>query len=255
MSTRSSISVILKEGTTKIKFNPNLVDYPYVSRWEDDKLDTSLETMPVTEYDATGADVIRCYVQCDGYPSGVGETLITDYNTYEKALNLVLGGPLECITRNESNNGGYTGGYLPCKQMDANSTRPKNQLTKNPFNTSPVFSTEWEYLFNTAEGIWYVRKVRGKTKDILEEIKSLPEFSQYDLTKYETTLDWVPISDLLKDHKDHWLNYWDKIVCTFWRVARKEVTSKEKKEIIQATVKIFDEAEEKYKKEEFLINY
>lgn len=42
-------------------------------------------------------EYIEIYVHWDGYPTGVGKELVSNYNTYEKALNLTLGGDCSSV--------------------------------------------------------------------------------------------------------------------------------------------------------------
>ena len=155
MGTRSIVTVILKEEDLgkKIVFNPTMIEYPYIGIHGEQikiKLTPSIET-PMN----VGCGV-RCYIQFDGYPSGVGKELVEHYNTYEKALNLAVGGPLECICTTLEKGGAYHGGYCPCKELDINSTRPKIRIVFRPEEYNWQYDdSAWEYLFQN--GKWYAK--------------------------------------------------------------------------------------------------
>lgn len=89
MSTHSSIIVaVKKEDLGKVlKFNSNELEQPEMG-WDDDSNDVkgNEETIEITN------KYIGIYCHWDGYIEGVGYLLKKYFNTYEKALNLVLGG-------------------------------------------------------------------------------------------------------------------------------------------------------------------
>ena len=49
-----------------------------------------------------GNAVLQIYCHNDGYPEGVGYALIKGYNSYEKALALILGGDLSSLYKSHS---------------------------------------------------------------------------------------------------------------------------------------------------------
>lgn len=70
----------------------------YVKLREEDKGTTNKSLKfgnPV--YISDDTNYIGIYCHHDGYPEGVGEVLKTNYNTYEKALELVLNGDTSSI--------------------------------------------------------------------------------------------------------------------------------------------------------------
>lgn len=198
MGTRSRITVILKEEDRKpgtvLVFDPKKIDYEY--RYTDrtgrpsclEKLE--FESVIVPE----GAEAIRMYCQSDGYPTGVGHTLIRDYNTYEKALNLVLGGPAECVDRYIKPDGTWGGGYLNCKVVDPNNTRPRTVFVKEDAPSGEAY----EYKFK--DGQWYVCNGGYHyygIKGMLEKHPSLA--AAVDMEKLEKYRGWMLVEDYVKN--------------------------------------------------------
>lgn len=88
MSTRSNISVIVKDS-----------DLGKTMKFDDSKLpkDRVAEGVDVMGEVRIAKPVLQIYHHWDGYPEGVGKTLLEDFNDYDKALNLVLGGDVSSI--------------------------------------------------------------------------------------------------------------------------------------------------------------
>jgi hypothetical protein len=127
MATRSNIAVVVKNedlGKT-IKFDENKLPKDRVA-----------EGVEVMEEVTINKPVIQIYHHWDGYPEGVGQTLIDDFNDYDKALNLVLGGDVSSI------NGGCLAyycareGFVEPAQLD-----------------TPI--CEEEYVYKFEDGNWY----------------------------------------------------------------------------------------------------
>lgn len=151
MATRSYIRVILKEEDRNkdMKFNPSLIDendeYGIdLNEWGRDQLDIEHGTWETVNPE--GQEALRIYHHWDGYPSGVGDTLVKYYNTYEKALNLMLGGDCSTI------NGKYSP-YALRKSEDWESIKP------TPIKENKAVSEEYDYMFK--DGEWYVRAMYG----------------------------------------------------------------------------------------------
>ena len=90
MATRSNIAVRVKsedKGKT-MHFNVGLLPNgkSYNSSYKHKIEDVTLDK-----------DYIQIYHHWDGYPDGVGRTLVNEFNDYEKALNLMLGGDASSI--------------------------------------------------------------------------------------------------------------------------------------------------------------
>ena len=153
MSTRSNIRVILKEEDRNrdMKFNPEM--FKIKREWGPEQVDGKWDTV-----NPGGAEALIIYHHWDGYPEGVGKTLIEEYNDYDKALNLVLGGDCSSI------NGGYAP-YATRKCEDWDSIQPR------AVNAKHKMEEEYDYMFK--DGEWFVR---GGYDDDLEDWVSLEEY-------------------------------------------------------------------------------
>lgn len=94
MSTNSNICIILKneDKNKPLKFNIEKIPSVNYSKFNYDK-----EELNKIKEINTDKNVLEIYHHWDGYPDGVGKTLIEDYNDYDKALNLILGGDCSSI--------------------------------------------------------------------------------------------------------------------------------------------------------------
>ena len=138
MSTNSNIIVkVKKEDVGKIlKFNANKLEMPEI-KWDKDIKGFEEDVKITNEY-------IGIYCHWDGYLEGVGETLKNDFNTYEKALNLILGGSCSSIEDNGritryATRKGEKWEYLAPKQSD------------NPISLA---KQEFCYLFENGKWKW-----------------------------------------------------------------------------------------------------
>lgn len=141
MATRSYIRVVLKEEDRNrdMKFSPNekqkksLAEKP----WGCETKEGCWETV-----NAEGKEALIIYHHWDGYIDGLGETLFEEYNSYEEALNLVLGG--DCSTINDT----YTP-YAVRDGEDWDSVKPRAIDENYPCKE------EYDYMFK--DGQWFVR--------------------------------------------------------------------------------------------------
>lgn len=197
MGTRCRITVILSEEDRKpglvLRFDPDKIEHEYAYTKKNGNLaklkDVKFDEFVVPE----GAEAVRMYCQFDGYPTGVGKTLVRDYNTYDKALNLVLGGPAECVDRYIKPDGTWGGGYLNCKVMDPFSTRPKSKFVKEDAPSGEAY----EYKFK--DGEWYVRNdgyYYYCLKRMLEEHPALS--TAIDVDKLEKYHSWMPVEEYIE---------------------------------------------------------
>lgn len=144
MSTRSNILVRIKtddKSTTK-KFNPSLVDsiFTNVDGGMDNDTCRAKAEKNCKEVELNG-DIIQIYHHWDGYPEGVGETLMGEYNTYEKALNLCLGGDISsCVDNN------YTS--YAVRGEDWKTIKPRMIDTDKPEEIFDGIWIEYLYLFD-----------------------------------------------------------------------------------------------------------
>lgn len=116
MSTRSSIIIkVNKEdlGTTKV-FDKSKIKF--LDEW--DECNNVELCKPVT----IKHKYIGIYCHFDGYPSGVGSTLMSKYSDYDKLLNLIVGGDCSYIyddvVKRYANRAGEKWDYLQPKQGD-----------------------------------------------------------------------------------------------------------------------------------------
>ena len=142
MATRGNIRVVLKEEDRNraMKFVPNEKQADDLSHevWGNAHRKVGVwETV-----NPGGKEALMIYHHWDSYIEGLGATLFNEYNTYEDALNLVLGG--DCSTINKT--------YFPyatCEGEDWDSIQPK------PIDESHKQEEEYDYMFK--DGMWYVR--------------------------------------------------------------------------------------------------
>jgi len=178
MATRSNIRVILKEEDRNrdMKFIPNEKQTEDLENepWGFENLETGLwETV-----NPGGKEALVIYHHWDGYPEGVGKTLLEEYNSYEEALNLVLGGDCSSI------NGTYTP-YVVRKGEDWDSIKPE------AVDENYKMQEEYDYMFK--DGEWFVR---GAYHDDLEEWTPLKkvlnmEDGDPDIPMIETVRDLI----------------------------------------------------------------
>lgn len=105
MSRRANIYVELKKEDIgkKLSFNPKLISGTILSmdsfgyrKINDKEIENVYKncTIEAKPY------YIGCYLHFGNLLTGIGNVLINKYNTYEKALNLVLAGNLSSVTEN-----------------------------------------------------------------------------------------------------------------------------------------------------------
>ena len=90
-------------------------------------------------------EYIGTYCHWDGYLNGVGKALKEHFNTYNKALNLVLGGSCSYI----DNNGGIMR-YATREGEKWDSIKPKQGD-----NPNALAEEEYSYLFEDAKWKWF----------------------------------------------------------------------------------------------------
>ena len=198
MGTRSRITVILSKEDRKpgkvLMFDPKKIEYEY--KYIDHT--GRPRCLEKVEFDSlivpNGAEAVRMYCQFDGYPSGVGDTLIREYNTYEKAINLVLGGPAESIFHYLKSDGDWGGGYLNCKVVDPSNTRPKTVFVKENAPSDEAY----EYKFK--DGRWYVHNNGSYYWSIKRMVEKHPSLaSAIDVEKLEKYGGWMLVEEYIKN--------------------------------------------------------
>jgi hypothetical protein len=92
--------------------------------------------------------VIRIYHHWDGYPDGVGQTLLDEFNSYEKAINLIAFGDASdiCGTNAVFYNSWREG-------EDWKITKPRQYTSEQSYEDS--CDEDYAYLFK--DGKWYVK--------------------------------------------------------------------------------------------------
>lgn len=155
MATRSNIRVILKEEDRNrdMKFNPEMIEIK--NTWgKGQQLETGLwETV-----NPDGHDTLIVYHHWDGYPEGIGQALLEDYNDYDKALNLVLGGDISSAV----------GDYSPYALREGESW---DGIKPQAVNFDERQHNEYDYMFFKDK--WFVRDCYS------EEIKDWTPLEEY----------------------------------------------------------------------------
>lgn len=148
MSTRSCVIIKVRKediGTVK-SFNKELVKVAEKGWGEYEQADAD-KASPVEIKDK----YIGIYCHWDGYPDGVGAALKANFNTYEDALNLILGGDCSVIS-NE-----YIMRYATRKDEDWKYLQPKQEATTNLMLSHFDWSA-YAYTFTDGKG-WSVKKI------------------------------------------------------------------------------------------------
>ena len=139
MATRSNIRVVLKEEDRNrdMKFNPEMIEIK--NTWGRGQ---QLETGVWETVNPEGKEALIVYHHWDGYPEGVGETLLEKYNDYDSALNLVLGGDISSIC----------GDYSPYALREG---EPWKYIKPKAVDKDHPIQEEYDYMYD--DGKWYVR--------------------------------------------------------------------------------------------------
>ena len=92
--------------------------------------------------------VIRIYHHWDGYPNGVGKTLLKEFNSYEKAINLIAFGDASTIVGTDATF------YNSWREgEDWKITKPRQYTSEQAYEDS--CNEDYAYLFK--DGKWYVK--------------------------------------------------------------------------------------------------
>lgn len=134
MATRSNICLVL-----------NKEDIGKVMKFDETKLPNGVscddEFLNMVEEVTLEKPVLEIYHHWDGYPEGLGKTLLKQYNDYNTILNLLLGGDASSII-------GDVCQYCAWRGEEWESVKPV-QLDK------PVLNEE--YLYKFEDGVWYFK--------------------------------------------------------------------------------------------------
>lgn len=163
MATRSNIAILLRPQDRNRNFNVMdecFDDYRHDMQCPDCRSQKRGDWEDIfPDCEPNGNAVLQIYCHWDGYPDGVGEVLQSQYNTYEEALVLILGGDLSSL------NDSYSCPYSLGQGEDANRCAP-TVLPKAELNE------EYLYVFDYKTNQWFVQEY-GST-----EYKSLADVLQ-----------------------------------------------------------------------------
>ena len=160
MATRSTISLKVKRGDKGQTFHFDKNKLPkkvlgYDDSYIDEIGDVKLEK-----------DYLTIYHHWDGYPEGVGKTLIEKFNDYDSILNLLCGGDASSI--NSQNICQYCAWRGDKWNDELGGVQPKQS------NTEPSVTEEYAYLFK--DGKWFFKGWDDK--------------------------EWIDLKEYLETHKD-----------------------------------------------------
>lgn len=136
MSTRSSILIEIPDKYIGETFRYLPVDNE--TSWDIDIVDDMSKEVKISK------KYLGIYCHFDGYPNGVGAALVENFNDFNRALNLIIGGDCSCIlsnkTRRYATRKGENWKYIQPKQLD--------KIQK--------VSDDSEYLYIFMRGRWYL---------------------------------------------------------------------------------------------------
>ena len=154
MSTRSTISLKISDSDKGKTFHFDKLKLPKDIDGCEDNFIASLGDVKITK------DYLTIYHHWDGYPDGVGDTLVTCFNDYDAILNLLCGGDASSIC------GTKIVQYCPWRGENWKFVQPKQSKRE------PKVTEEYAYLFK--DGKWW--------------------FKDYD------TKVWIDLGEYLKDN-------------------------------------------------------
>ena len=138
MATRGTIVIKIKDEDLgkKVKVNPT-----YLTKYEEriNKYETKCFEVELSKKYA------EIYQHWDSYPEGLGLSLVKYWDTYDKVLNLILGGDASSVDSDVT-------GYVAMEDRDEQYKDLQPKFT----DKCPRVSEEWQYLFDE-DGKWYVR--------------------------------------------------------------------------------------------------
>lgn len=163
MATRSNIAIILRPEDRDCNFNvmykrfdtcrPNMQSPHCRNPKKEDWKDIFPNCYP------GGKDVLEIYCHWDGYPESVGVALQSGYNTYEKALALILGGDLSEVKED------FSRPYSLGEGEDPEYCSPIALPDK------PKMYEEYLYVFDYKTNQWYVQGKNTDYKPLTEVLK------------------------------------------------------------------------------------
>lgn len=143
MATRATITLKIKDEDLNKAKKFDIDKLPENTSYNDDCIENLREVTLNKPY-------ISIYHHFDGYPDGLGVTLFTKFNDYDKTLNILLGGDASSI------NGDTIIQYCP-SYRDEDWDRTKPDLTDD----IPAANQDYQYYFDSEK--WWFRSYE-KTK-------------------------------------------------------------------------------------------
>lgn len=161
MATRSNIAIILRPEDRNRSLNvmdemfndcrPKM-NCPNCRHQKEEKLE---DIFPNCE--PNGKPVLQIYCHWDGYPEGVGKALLNGYNSYEKALALILGGDLSSLYES------YSCPYSIGQGEDADQCSPA-------VHEKACLNEEYLYVFDYETNQWFVQEYGSTEYKSLEDV-------------------------------------------------------------------------------------
>lgn len=148
MSTHSCIMLKVRKSDIgkKVKFDDTKVS---VAEWVDGaKIGEKSKEICLSN------DYIGVYCHWDGYLDGVGNILKRVFNTYEKVLNLIIGGDISYLAQDTICH------YANRKGEEWEWIQPKQGNTQK--DIIGKIDSEYAYLFDEERGGWLYKETRGK---------------------------------------------------------------------------------------------
>ncbi len=147
MSTRCNICVVLKDEDLgkELKFDVSKIGKKYA-----DKHINKVGTV------TSNVKYLSIYNHSDGYYEGVGRTLLNEFNTYDKALNLVLGGDASVII------GEKVFQYCAWLGESWEDCKPEKSFSEPECKNV--------YLYKFEDGNWYVKHYLDKGWHLLSDV-------------------------------------------------------------------------------------
>ena len=137
MATRGTIVIKIKDEDLgkKVKVNPTYLtkDKERIKKYETKCFEVELSKK-----------YAEIYQHWDSYPEGLGTSLVKYWDTYDKVLNLILGGDASSVDYDVT-------GYVAMEDRDEQYKDLQPKFT----DECPRVSEEYQYLFD--DGKWYVR--------------------------------------------------------------------------------------------------
>lgn len=147
MATRATITLKIKDEDLNKTKKFDIDKLPENTSYKDECIENLREVTLNKPY-------ISIYHHFDGYPEGLGLTLYEEFNDYDKALNILLGGDASSI------NGDTIIQYCPAYQ-DENWDRTKPDLT----DEIPAADQDYQYYFD-GEKWWFRGYEKTNWKDL-----------------------------------------------------------------------------------------